>query len=96
MNNIDHESMGYVEDQNNLIAGISIEDLQSYLRQFKTLLIHYYGLNRLKLNDKTQIMILRRQFKRCLSIQAHKSKDTFDAKTLKQHFKTNLTFQTFY
>ena len=71
LNTIEHDIISYVDDQNNVIAGETEADIEAYLKSFMKLLIHFYGANRLKLNDeKTQIMLLRSRFRRCISIKA--------------------------
>ena len=71
ISNIDHAAVNFVDDQTNMIAGDDYQDIQAYIRKFMTLIIHYYGANRLKLNDeKTQILLLKSQFRRTISIIA--------------------------
>ena len=69
--NVDHVTVNFVDDQNNMVAADSHADIEAYLREFMLLLLHFYGANRLKINDeKTQILVLKGQFKRTISLIA--------------------------
>ena len=46
-NDIDHLTL-------NMIVGDNVKEIKTYLRKFLILLIHYYGANRLKLNNIIQ------------------------------------------
>ena len=57
---IDHETTNFVDDSLNMIAGETVKDLEAYMRKFLTLLVHYYGAYRLKLNDKKMMIMIMR------------------------------------
>ena len=66
-----HDAVNYVDDARNIVGAENLADIQEYLIKFNLLLLHYYGSNKLKLNDqKLQIMVLKGRFQRMISIKA--------------------------
>ena len=65
-----HNTVQYVDDSNNIVSSKNINELQTYINKYFTLLEGYYNLNKLTLNsDKTKFMIICKPSLRHLTTQ---------------------------
>ena len=58
---VNHQTFQFVDDSSNIIGANDIVDIKTYITKF--MMNHFYGANRLKLNDeKTCILIMKSKF----------------------------------
>ena len=88
VNNINHQSESYVDDNTNMVGADSIEDLAKYTQNFYDLLKEHYKQNKLKLNEsKTTFVLMKTESQNAkynrMKLKIHDDKSIEDDKAVK-------------
>ena len=73
---VNHLVVTFVDDASSCLGGQDERLLQTYMKDYLILLLFFYRANNLKLNDnKTLVLILQSNYRKCISLIAENGKE---------------------